>query len=97
MKATFSMGQLVMTRGIADQVEESKEFAEFVRKSLHRYIFGDWGDLCEDDKRQNDDAAANGDDRILAAYIPPQHPELKIWIITEWDRSATTVLFPSEY
>lgn len=40
--------------------------------------------------------ACTGDDRILAAYIHPEHPDWKIWIITEWDRSATTLLFPDE-
>lgn len=97
MNAAFSIGQLIITQGIADQIKESRDFAEFVRKALHRYIFGDWGDLCEDDKKQNDAAIANNDDRILAAYILPEHPEWKIWIITEWDRSVTTILFPREY
>jgi hypothetical protein len=48
-------------------------------------------------QKQNDDAVKSGEDRILAAYIHPSHPEWKIWIITEWDRSVTTILFPSEY
>lgn len=93
----FELGQLVITRGIADQIEENKDFAEFVRKSLQSYIRCDWGDLCEDDREQNDMAVKNGDDRILAAYIPQDYPNQKIWIITEWDRSVTTILFPSEY
>ena len=54
-------------------------------------------DLTESDKRQNDEAVRNGDDRILAAYTHPEHPDWKIWIITEYDRSATTLLFPDEY
>ena len=41
--------------------------------------------------------ACDGEDRIVAAYEREGHPEDKIWIITEWDRSATTVLFPDEY
>ena len=47
--------------------------------------------------QQNDNAVANGDDRILAAYKKKDGKAWKIWIITEWDRSATTVLFPDEY
>ena len=97
MTATFSMGQLILTKGIADQIEESKDFTVFVKKSLRRYITCDWGELDEDDKKLNDAALKNNDDRILAAYIPPEHPEWKIWIITEWDHSATTILFPREY
>lgn len=38
-----------------------------------------------------------GDDRIFAAYEHPLHEDWKIWIITEWDHSVTTILFPSEY
>ena len=97
MKESFRLGQTVMTRGIADQIAENAEFAAFVEKSLRRYITCDWGELDEDDKKLNDAALANNDDRILAAYIPAEHPEWKIWIITEWDHSATTVLFPREY
>ena len=53
--------------------------------------------MCESDRKQNDRALAHGGDRILAAYTHPAHPEWKIWIITEWDGSATTLLFPDEY
>ena len=97
MKATFKTGLTVMTRGIADRIEEDPQFAAFVTESFGRYLSCDWGDLDKDDARSNDEAVADGNDRILAAYERKDHPEDKIWIITEWDRSATTVLFPSEY
>ena len=97
MKATFKTGITVMTRGIADRIEEDQQFAEFVTKCFGRYIGCDWGDLDKDDARANDKAVADGDDRILAAYEREGFPGDRIWIITEWDRSATTVLFPSEY
>lgn len=98
----FNLGQTVMTRGVADKIARDEEFAKFVVNSMGRYKKGDWGDLCEDDKKMNDDAIANGDDRILASYIFDPNDddtfgEGKIYIITEWDRSATTILFPSEY
>ena len=48
-------------------------------------------------KDQNDNAVKNGDDRILAAYKNSGPKAWKIWIITEWDRSYTTILFPDEY
>lgn len=60
---------------------------------LRRHHCGDWGDLCEEDKRANDDALLH-EDRILSAY---QIGEDKIYLITEWDRSYTTILFPNEY
>ncbi|MDE6020535.1 MAG: hypothetical protein K2H01_06040 [Ruminococcus sp.] len=51
--------------------------------------------MDDEDKALNDAAVKNGDERIFAAYI--DSTGRKIWIITEWDRSATTILFPSEY
>ena len=53
------------------------------------------GNTCPDDTKMNDEAVKNGDDRILAVYEDKKYG--KIWIITEWDRSVTTILFPSEY
>lgn len=97
MKTIFKTGITVMTRGVADRIEADSLFAAFVTESFSRYLGCDWGDLDKDDARANDQAVANGDDRILAAYKREGFPEDKIWIITEWDRSATTVLFPSEY
>ena len=81
-----------MTRGVNDLVADNEHFAKFVWDSLKKYRAGDWGQMCKEDWRLNDEAVSNGD-RILAAY----EGEHKIWIITEWDRSATTILFPDEY
>ena len=64
---------------------------------LTRHINGDWGDLCADDAALNDEAAEQGG-RILSSYnLPINRHAGKIWIITEWDRSATTILLPDEY
>ena len=91
----FTLGQLVMTRGINDKVADDTQFARFVTESLARHAKGDWGDLCQEDKNENNLAVKSGNLRIFSAY---EHPILpKIWIITEADRSATTVLFPDEY
>lgn len=95
--AKFSMGQLCLTNGVNDLAFESTQFAEFLCRSMSRYIASDWGDISDDDKMSNDEAVASGDDRIFAAYKHDEHPDWKIWIITEWDRSVTTILFPSEY
>ena len=65
---------------------------------MSRYIACDWGDMCKEDWESNDEAVASGNDRIFAAYkYDDVHPDWKIWIITEWDRSVTTSLFPCEY
>lgn len=91
---TFKLGQLVMTRGINDRVADDNEFARFVWESFKRHTRGDWGDLDDEDKRENEYSLRNRL-RVLSAYKHPTQP--KIWIITEADRSVTTILFPSEY
>lgn len=93
MGITFRLGQIVMTRSIAIDVDESAKFAREVTKALRRYASGDWGDTCAEDAQMNNEAV-NGGDRILAAYNTSNG---KIWIITEWDRSATTILYPEDY
>jgi len=61
---------------------------------VNRHLAGDWGDLDEEAKAANDRALQVGE-RILSAYNLPT--EARLWIITEWDRSATTLLRPDEY
>jgi hypothetical protein len=97
MAGKFPIGQLVATRGVANLIEESAEFSRFAKASFARYLNADWGEMCESDKRQNEDALKHNDNRIFAAYENAAHPAWKLWIITEWDHSATTLLFPSEY
>ena len=89
----FSLGRAVWTRGINDRVAADTLFAKFVMESLKRHSNCDWGDLSDEDKRENDFSLDNHL-RLFSAY---QQDEWKIWIITEADRSATTVLFPEEY
>jgi hypothetical protein len=90
----FAMGQLVWTRGVNDRVADDARFAKFVTDSLKRHARGDWGDLSQEDKETNAEALKDGS-RLLSAYKNNGLP--KIWIITEADRSVTTVLFPDEY
>jgi hypothetical protein len=61
---------------------------------LAKHQAGDWGELCEEDIRENDFSVLNGF-RILSAYRTRN--DVKIWVITEADRSATTLLLPEEY
>ena len=91
----FPLGQLVMSRGVADQVAEDSDFTLFCLRSLGRHAKGDWGDLCADDKKENNFALKEGNLRIFSAYEQKGLP--RIWIITEADRSVTTTLFPEEY
>lgn len=91
----FELGKVVLTRSIYEKCLSDGEFFIFVGGSLDRYMKCDWGDTCEEDAEQNDISVKEGE-RILAVYTNPKTNET-IWIITEWDRSATTILFPSEY
>jgi hypothetical protein len=59
-----------------------------------RHITGDWGDLCEEDRQENEFSVKNAL-RILSAYT--LRTGVKVWVITEADRSATTILTPEEY
>ena len=96
MKRSFTIGQLVATRGVHDLMQENPDFNHFAQSAFLKYRRCDWGDTCESDTAQHDSAVINGE-RILAEYRHPEHPDWRLWIITEWDRSATTLLFPSEY
>ena len=87
----FELGQVVATPGALEALEEAGQDAfEF----LARHASGDWGDLCEADKQENEFSVANGF-RILSSYT--LSTGAKVWLITEADRSATTILLPREY
>ena len=87
----FPLGQIVATPGALAVLAESAESANVF---LKRHNGGDWGDICQDDKNLNDAAIEEGD-RLLSAYKTSLGK--RIWIITEGDRSVTTVLLPEEY
>ena len=85
----FALGRTVITRGaLADLSNDD------VQNALARHARNDWGEVCDDDKQANDDALTCGT-RLLSAYHTAAGK--KFWIITEADRSATTVLLPEEY
>lgn len=89
----FELGKLVVTSGIANAMEDNN-FTLEVNKAFSRYCERDWGELGKEDAIMNDLALINEDDRILAKY---ETSEGAIYIITEWDRSVTTILFTNEY
>jgi len=90
------LGAITVTRGVYELSKRNPVFGQFVEKSLARFTLCDWGDLCQEDKEMNEISInpANDAGRVLARY---NSPEAEIFITTEWDRSATTILFPSEY
>ena len=91
MNKLFDLGQIVFTPGVMDLL--SNPGTPDFRGLLLRHVSGDWGDLSAEDKAENDLSVKEGF-RILSAY---ETKAGKVWIITECDRSATTLLLPSEY
>ena len=87
----FSPGTLYATPGALQALKEAGEYAGVY---LHRHVHGDWGDVCPADGAANDWDLAHGG-RLISVYTT--RLGVKIWVITEWDRSATTLLLPAEY
>lgn len=91
MRALFELGQVVATPGALQALEEASQIPE---EFLLRHVSGDWGDLDEHDRRENELALEKGF-RLFSAYQTSNG--VRIWVITEWDRSVTTILLPEEY
>ena len=90
-KPRFHLGQTVATPGALEALcQAGQSPTEF----LSRHVVGDWGDVGEEDKQANEIALLDGS-RLLSAYRTVLGE--RIWIITEADRSATTILLPEEY
>jgi len=87
----FPLGQIVATPGVLSALDAAHESAIYF---LDRHAAGDWGDLGDEDKKENEISVTDGY-RILSSYNLKDGT--KIWIITEADRSSTTILLPSEY
>jgi len=90
-KVLFKLGRVVMTPGAIEALQAS---GESPWSFLTRHVAGDWGDLDGEDKALNDQALRDGS-RILSTYATAKGERL--WIITEADRSASTILLPDEY
>jgi hypothetical protein len=85
----FALGAVVITANAQSQLDEISVFA-----CLYRHANGDWGDLDAEDKKTNQRALMHGG-RLFSAYHTPSG--VKFYIITEWDRSLTTILLPEDY
>lgn len=86
----FPLGHVVATRAVLTHLEKHGVNAQ---PYLDRHVHGDWGDVPSDDAVENNLSVREGF-RILSAYTIA---DKKVWIITEADRSVTTLLFPEEY
>lgn len=96
----FKLGQTVYTPGAKEALERYR-INPF--DLLKRHVTGDWGDVCPEDAQANEDALQEGS-RLLSSYVlQPSLSEskalasAKVWVITEADRSVTTILLPEEY
>lgn len=87
----FPPGQIVMTPGAVRLLDETNQSP---LKFLSRHLRGDWGDLCHEDKAENELSLKLGF-RVMSSYLINDRE--KLWIITEADRSVTTLLLPEEY
>jgi hypothetical protein len=96
MKPLFRLGQLLATR---NAVERLNHYQQDLHTYLNRHQQGDWGEtLPQEDKEANEQALIEGN-RLLSSYHLDQQrsKESRIWIITEADRSVTTILLPEDY
>lgn len=84
----FPYGRIAATRRVVDELD-----GQTISRLLTRHLHCDWGDICDEDWNRNDHAVKNGG-RLLSAY---QVGAEKVFIITERDRSVTTILFADEY
>ena len=85
---TFPLGQIVITANARSILTPAE-----IHEALQRHAQGDWGNVCKDDAELNDRSLEDGD-RLLSAYGDGSR---RFWIITEADRSATTILMPQDY
>ncbi|MNS44826.1 hypothetical protein D3C72_772780 [compost metagenome] len=88
----FPLGKVYFTPGITDP--ESGVSPWDIAAALVAHKNGDWGDVCDEDKQANERDLRHGG-RLLSVYY--SRAGTKFWVLTESDRSATTVMLPSEY
>ena len=93
-RAKFALGSMVMTRSVAAMIEGGELGHDEVLLMLSRHVRGDWGDVCAADAKENELSLRRGF-RLLSSYA--SRGGVKLWVIAEADRSATTVLLPSDY
>ena len=89
--ARFPLGQTLATPGALEALEQADQDPAAL---LARHQSGDWGDLDDEDKQENELSLKQGF-RLLSGYHLTTG--VKVWVITESDRSASTILLPSEY
>ena len=87
-RSKFPLGQVVITANARQQLDPAD-----VEQGLSRHARGDWGEVCPEDRKENEFSLKEGF-RLLSVF---RSKDTKFWIITEADRSVTTVLMPEDY
>lgn len=91
----LNLGRVVQTRGVSSKARENRAFGKEVQDAFRKYQRGDWGDTERDSVKRNNAVVKDGvEDQVFAVY---DTSEGKMYIITEWDGSVTTMLFSHEY
>ena len=94
-KHLFNPGTVVITKTFETLCRKGElDEHEVVSSYLQRHLSGDWGDFEEDSI--NEDALKVGN-RLMSVYNLNDKGSTRFWVITEWDRSATTFLLPEDY
>ncbi len=96
---SFEIGRVMISSGVYAATLERSPLGPFVRYCLERHVLGDWG-ICHPDDMVHNDSAVSGGDRICSVYHVPKgvyRHQSTVLIVTEEDRSFTTVLFDSEF
>jgi hypothetical protein len=92
----FPLGRVLATPGVVERLSDlGLDLDDSLELYLARHAAGDWGELDSEDQAANGWAVVFGDERLLSAYRLAD--TTRIWVITEADRLATTVLLPEEY
>lgn len=96
-KPKFKLGRTVSTPGAIEALNNSNQLPDLF---LKKHQYGEWGEICNEDAELNNEAIAHEGNidkqmRVMSVYKTSKNET--IWIITEWDRSVTTILLPSEY
>lgn len=88
MSGKFNLRMVACTSAIEKNMSATEIF-----DMVKRHHSGDWGEMCQEDKELNEEALKTGE-RLHSSYTNTRGE--KVWVITEWDRSVTTVLYPDE-
>jgi hypothetical protein len=92
----FPLGRIMMTTNLQGKLQEANPegWEEDLQGFIARHASGDWGDIPEEDRRENELSVRRGF-RIFSAYTTSSG--IRVWVITEADRSVTTALLPQDY